>query len=51
MEDLHNAGGIMNIMAQLKKNGLIHEGSKTVLGMSIGDQIDKYDLERLQILK
>ena len=46
MEDLHNAGGIMNIMAQLKKNGLIHEGSKTVLGMSIGDQIDKYDLEK-----
>lgn len=46
MEDLHNAGGIMNIMAQLKKNGLIHEGSKTVLGMSIGEQIDKYDLEK-----
>ena len=46
MEDLHNAGGIMNIMAQLKKNGLIHEGSKTVLGMTIGEQIDKYDLEK-----
>ena len=46
MEDLHNAGGIMNIMAQLKKNGLIHEQSRTVLGMSIGEQIEKYDLEK-----
>lgn len=48
MEDLHNAGGIMNIMAQLKKKGLIHEQSKTVLGMTIGEQIDKYDLEKTQ---
>ncbi|MBQ3678781.1 MAG: dihydroxy-acid dehydratase [Succinivibrio sp.] len=46
MEDLHNAGGIMNIMAQLKKKGLLHEDSRTVLGMSIGEQIDKYDLEK-----
>ena len=46
MEDLHNAGGIMNIMAQLKKNGLIHEQSRTVLGMSIGEQIETYDLEK-----
>ena len=46
MEDLHNAGGIMNIMAQLKKKGLLHEDSKTVLGMTIGEQIDKYDLEK-----
>ena len=37
---------MMQEVAQLKKNGLIHEGSKTVLGMSIGDQIDKYDLEK-----
>ncbi|SFS74624.1 dihydroxy-acid dehydratase [Succinivibrio dextrinosolvens] len=46
MEDLHNAGGIMNIMAQLKKKGLLHEDSKTVLGMTIGEQIDRYDLEK-----
>lgn len=46
MEDLHNAGGIMNIMAQLKKKGLLHEDSRTVLGMTIGEQIDRYDLEK-----
>uniref|UniRef100_UPI0038697C7D dihydroxy-acid dehydratase n=1 Tax=Succinivibrio sp. TaxID=2053619 RepID=UPI0038697C7D len=46
MEDLHNAGGIMNIMAQLKKKGLLHLESRTVLGMSLGEQIDKYDLEK-----
>ena len=46
MEDLHNAGGIMNIMAQLKKKDLLHLESRTVLGMSLGEQIDKYDLEK-----
>ncbi|MDD6205629.1 dihydroxy-acid dehydratase [Succinivibrio sp.] len=46
MEDLHNAGGIMNIMAQLKKKNLLHLESRTVLGMSLGEQIDKYDLEK-----
>ena len=45
MEDLHNAGGIMNIMAELKKNGLIHEQSHTVSGMSICEQIDKYNIK------
>ncbi len=46
MEDVHNAGGIMNIMAQLKKNGRLHTDCRTVLGMTIGEQIDKYDLEK-----
>ena len=46
MEDLHNAGGIMNIMAQLKKNGLVHENCRTVLGYTMGEQIDKYDLQK-----
>lgn len=46
MEDLHNAGGIMNIMAQLKKNGLVHENCRTVLGYTMGEQIDRYDLQK-----
>ena len=46
MEDVHNAGGIMNIMAQLKKNNRLHNDCHTVLGMTIGEQIDKYDLEK-----
>ena len=45
MEDLHNAGGIMNIMAELKNKGLLHNDSRTVLGMSIGEQIDKYNIK------
>ena len=46
MEEVHNAGGIMNILAQLKKHGLLHEDSRTVSGMSLGEQIDKYDIEK-----
>ena len=48
MEEVHNAGGIMNILAQLKKHKLLHEGSMTVSGMTIGQQIDKYDIEKTQ---
>ena len=48
MEEVHNAGGIMNILAQLKKHHLLHEGSMTVSGMTIGQQIDKYDIEKTQ---
>ena len=46
MEEVHNAGGIMNILAQLKKHKLLHEGSMTVSGITIGEQIDKYDIEK-----
>ena len=48
MEDLHNAGGIMGIMAELKEQGLIHEQCKTVLGMTISEQIDKYNVLKTQ---
>ena len=46
MEEVHNAGGIMNILAQLKKHNLIHTGSMTVSGLTIGAEIEKYDLEK-----
>ncbi|MBP3750894.1 MAG: dihydroxy-acid dehydratase [Prevotella sp.] len=46
MEDVHNAGGIMSIMAQLKKAGLLHEDQMTVSGITIGEEIDKFDITK-----
>ncbi len=48
MEEVHNAGGIMNILAQLKKNGKLHENAGTVSGLTLGEEIDKYDLSKTQ---
>ena len=46
MEEVHNAGGIMSILAQLKKHHLLHEDSVTVSGLTLGEEIDKYDIEK-----
>ncbi len=48
MEDVHNAGGIMNILAQLKQHGLLHTGTMTASGLTLGEEIDRYDLSRTQ---
>lgn len=44
MEDVHNAGGIMAILGELKKHDLLHTNCRTVLGLSLGEQIDCYDV-------
>ncbi|MCF6263203.1 MAG: dihydroxy-acid dehydratase, partial [Xanthomonadales bacterium] len=44
MEDVHRAGGIMGILAELKRAGLLTTNIRTVLGISLGEQIDKYDI-------
>lgn len=44
MEDVHRAGGIMAILGELKRADLLHSDTRTVLGMTIGEQIAKYDI-------
>lgn len=39
VEDIHRAGGVMGIMDELMKAGLIHENVPTVSGLSLKDQI------------
>lgn len=46
MEDVHRAGGIMAILAQLDDAGLIHRESPTVYEPTIGDAIDKWAIDR-----
>ncbi|WP_419853176.1 dihydroxy-acid dehydratase [Actinobacillus pleuropneumoniae] len=44
MEDVHRAGGIMAILGELERADLLHSDTRTVLGMTSGEQIAKYDI-------
>ena len=46
MEDVHRAGGIMAILGQLDRGGLIHRDSPTVHAPTLGDAIDQWDISR-----
>ncbi|MBO6716930.1 MAG: dihydroxy-acid dehydratase [Rhizobiaceae bacterium] len=48
MEDVHRAGGIMAILGQLDKAGLIKRDSPTVHSETIGDAIDRWDISRTE---
>ena len=44
IEDVHRAGGIMAILAELSRAGLIHREVSTVHMKTLGDAIDTYDV-------
>ena len=46
MEDFHRAGGIMGIMGELERAGLIHRDNPTIHEPTIGAAIDKWDVRR-----
>ncbi|WP_018078274.1 dihydroxy-acid dehydratase [Thiobacillus denitrificans] len=46
MEDVHRAGGVMAILGELERGGLVHRDVPTVLMKTLGEQIDVYDIRR-----
>ena len=46
MEDVHRAGGIMRILGELDRAGLIHRDTPTVHAETLGDAIDRWDITR-----
>ncbi|HVK92398.1 MAG TPA: dihydroxy-acid dehydratase, partial [Mycoplana sp.] len=46
MEDVHRAGGIMRILGELDRGGLIHRDSPTVHAATLGDAIERWDITR-----
>ena len=44
-KDLYEVGGVMVVMKELKKAGLIHEDCMTASGRSIGEEIERIELE------
>ena len=44
LEDVHRAGGIMGILAELDRGGLLHRGVPTVYSATLGDAVAKHDI-------
>lgn len=44
VEDVHRAGGIMAILAELSRGGLIHRDVKSVHSATLGEALDKWDV-------
>ena len=48
MEDVHRAGGIMAILGELEKAGLLHTALPTVHSPTMADALDDWDIGRTQ---
>ncbi len=48
IEDVHRAGGIMGILGELDRAGLIHRDIPTVHSATMGDALEKWDIIRSQ---
>ncbi|RYZ61546.1 MAG: dihydroxy-acid dehydratase, partial [Proteobacteria bacterium] len=46
MEDVHRAGGIMSILGELDRGGLLNRECPTVHEATLGDAIDRWDITR-----
>jgi dihydroxy-acid dehydratase len=46
IEDVHRAGGIISILGQLERGGLIHKDCGTVHAKTLGEALDKWDISR-----
>jgi dihydroxy-acid dehydratase len=44
VEDVHRAGGVFGILAELDRGGLLHRGAHTVHAPTLGDAIEQWDV-------
>ncbi|MFC3912826.1 dihydroxy-acid dehydratase [Pseudaeromonas sharmana] len=48
MEDVHRAGGVIGILGELARAGLLHTEVRNVLGLSLAELLERYDVMRTQ---
>jgi dihydroxy-acid dehydratase len=48
MEDVHRAGGVMAILGELDRGGLIHRDSPTVHSATLGEALERWDVRRTE---
>ncbi len=48
MEDVHRAGGVMALLGQLEKAGLLHTDLPTVHSPSMGEALERWDISRTE---
>lgn len=46
MEDVHRAGGVMGILGELDRAGLLNRGVANVLGLGLSETLARYDIMR-----
>ena len=46
MEDVHRAGGVMGILGELDRAGLLHRDLPTVHSKTMAEALEKYDIKR-----
>ncbi len=46
IEDVHRAGGIMGILGELDRAGLLHRDAGSIHAASLGDALDRWDVQR-----
>ena len=46
IEDVHRAGGVMGILGELDRAGLVHRGVKTVHAATLGEALERWDVSR-----
>lgn len=49
IQDVNRAGGILNILGELAKGGLLNTVVKRVDGMSLEEAIEKYDIDKADV--
>ena len=49
VQECNRAGGILNILAELSKGGLICKDAKRVDGMTIGEAMERYDITKKNV--
>jgi dihydroxy-acid dehydratase len=45
VEDVHRAGGVFGILAELDRGGLLHRSARTVHAATLGDAIEEWDVQ------
>ncbi|HEU0186589.1 MAG TPA: dihydroxy-acid dehydratase [Gallionellaceae bacterium] len=48
MEDVHRAGGVIGILGELDRAGLLHRDLPTVHSKTLGEALEKFDIMRTQ---
>ncbi len=46
MEDVHRAGGVMGILGELQRAGLLHEDTPTVHSATLGEALQQWDIRQ-----
>lgn len=46
MEDVHRAGGVMAILGELDRGGLLNRDCRNVLRLTLGETLDRFDVRR-----